>query len=59
MNVFNNDTYASTSRIVNISYSSVDACISPYSISKRAVEQLTDLFLDTVSLRLFCMLGGY
>ncbi len=45
------------SRIVNISSSSAKKCLSPYAISKKAAEQLTMLFPNSISLRLFNVFG--
>jgi nucleoside-diphosphate-sugar epimerase len=44
-------------RIVNISSSTAEQCISPYGISKRAAEQFTALYKNTVSLRFFNVFG--
>ena len=44
-------------RIVNISSSSAQYCLSPYGISKKTAEMLTALFPNTVSLRLFNVFG--
>ena len=44
-------------RIVNISSSSAEQCLSPYAISKKTAEMLAAIFPNTVSLRLFNVFG--
>lgn len=49
--------YGRRSRIVNISSSSAEKCLSPYAISKRTTELLCMLYPKAVSLRLFNVFG--